>query len=71
MGSTNPPFENSFLKEPRSLFTHRRKTPCVRRSTSEFDGVSDLDKVVPDPTHPTRVLPGYDSRDHLHPNYRG
>jgi lysophospholipase L1-like esterase len=27
--------------------------------------------VVRDPTHPTRILPAFDSGDHLHPNDAG
>jgi len=36
--------------------------------SGEFDDVVDLDKVLRDPTHPTQLLPSYDSGDHLHPN---
>jgi lysophospholipase L1-like esterase len=41
------------------------------RSSGEFDGVVDVDRVLRDPSHPTRVLPLYDSGDHLHPNVEG
>jgi lysophospholipase L1-like esterase len=41
------------------------------RSSGEFDGVIDLDKVLRDPSHPTRVLPAYGSGEHVHPNKRG
>jgi lysophospholipase L1-like esterase len=37
----------------------------------KFDGVIDADLAVRDPAHPTRLLPDYDSGDHLHPNDRG
>jgi lysophospholipase L1-like esterase len=37
----------------------------------KFDGVIDADEAVRDPAHPTRLLPAYDSGDHLHPNDRG
>jgi lysophospholipase L1-like esterase len=37
----------------------------------KFDGVIDADEAVRDPAHPTRLLPDYDSGDHLHPNDRG
>jgi len=38
------------------------------RNSDEYDAVIDFDKVLRDPTHPTRLLPGYDSGDHVHPN---
>jgi hypothetical protein len=31
----------------------------------------DLDTVLRDPSHPTQLLPSYDSGDHLHPNNAG
>jgi lysophospholipase L1-like esterase len=37
----------------------------------KFDGVIDADLAVRDPAHPRRLLPDYDSGDHLHPNDRG
>jgi lysophospholipase L1-like esterase len=41
------------------------------RSGDAFDGVIDFDRAVRDPSHPTRMLPAYDSGDHLHPNDLG
>jgi lysophospholipase L1-like esterase len=41
------------------------------RTGGAFDGVIDFDKAVRDPSHPTRMLPAYDSGDHLHPNDAG
>jgi lysophospholipase L1-like esterase len=41
------------------------------RSSGAFDAVIDFDKIVRDPTHPSRYLPAYDSGDHLHPNDAG
>ena len=41
------------------------------RSSDEFDGVIDFERAVRDPLHPTRMLPAYDSGDHLHPNDLG
>ncbi|GIH19767.1 SGNH hydrolase [Rugosimonospora africana] len=37
------------------------------RTSGEFDGVVDFDKVIRDPADPQRILPAYDSGDHLHP----
>ncbi|WP_369195087.1 SGNH/GDSL hydrolase family protein [Streptomyces djakartensis] len=36
-----------------------------------FDGVLDFDAVVRDPARPSRLLPAYDSGDHLHPGDTG
>ncbi|WP_055614853.1 SGNH/GDSL hydrolase family protein [Streptomyces phaeochromogenes] len=40
-------------------------------SKSGFDGVLDFDAVLRDPAHPARILPAYDSGDHLHPGEPG
>jgi lysophospholipase L1-like esterase len=77
VGTTNPPFENSFLKDPPVTFytpekeVVRQKVNDWIRTSGEFDGVIDFDEVVRDPSHPTRLLPAYDSGDHLHPNNAG
>jgi lysophospholipase L1-like esterase len=41
------------------------------RTSGAFDGVIDFEAAVRDPTHPTRMLPAFDSGDHLHPNDAG
>jgi lysophospholipase L1-like esterase len=41
------------------------------RNSGEFDAIIDLDRTVRDPANPTRLLPDYDSGDHLHVNDRG
>lgn len=41
------------------------------RSSGAFDAVIDFDQVLRDPAHPTRLLPAYDSGDHVHPNDAG
>ena len=75
--STNPPFENSFLKNPSVTFytpekeAVRQKVNVWIRTSNEFDGVVDFDEIVRDPSHPTQILPSYDSGDHLHPNNAG
>jgi lysophospholipase L1-like esterase len=81
IGTTNPPFENSFLDlgpsaPPITFYTPekeraREEVNSWILSSGEFDGVVDLDAVLRDPSHPTRLLPSYDSGDHLHPNNAG
>ncbi|MER6157759.1 SGNH/GDSL hydrolase family protein [Streptomyces sp. NPDC001868] len=41
------------------------------RGNEDFDGVLDFDTVLRDPEKPARLLPAYDSGDHLHPNEAG
>ena len=41
------------------------------RTSNAYDAVIDFDTVMRDPSHPTRLLPAYDSGDHLHPNDAG
>ncbi|WNF68231.1 SGNH/GDSL hydrolase family protein [Streptomyces sp. CGMCC 4.1456] len=41
------------------------------REGGAFDGVLDFDAVVRDPADPARMLPAYDSGDHLHPGDAG
>jgi lysophospholipase L1-like esterase len=81
IGTTNPPFENAFLvlsktAPPVTFYSHekemvRQKVNEWIRSSSEFDDILDFDAVLRDPSHPTRLLPAYDSGDHLHPNNAG
>lgn len=72
-GATLPPFEGTSFAH----FYTPEKAP-VRdavndwiRGGGEFDGVIDFDRALRDPAHPTRLLPKYDSGDHLHPNDAG
>jgi lysophospholipase L1-like esterase len=41
------------------------------RQSGAFDGVADFDKAIRDPSAPDRMLPAYDSGDHLHPSSAG
>jgi lysophospholipase L1-like esterase len=41
------------------------------RNSGAFDGVIDFDIMLRDPAHPDRLLPDYDSGDHLHPSSKG
>ncbi|MEV6110436.1 SGNH/GDSL hydrolase family protein [Streptomyces sp. NPDC051940] len=60
---------------------HRRHTPELERVRAEvnrlvraggvFDEVVDFDRAVRDPLRPDRLLPAYDSGDHLHPSDAG
>ncbi len=41
------------------------------RQPGHFDGFVDFDALLRDPAHPDRLLPAYDSGDHLHPGPAG
>jgi len=41
------------------------------RDNGVFDAVIDFEAALRDPAHPTRMLPRWDSSDHLHPNDLG
>jgi lysophospholipase L1-like esterase len=41
------------------------------RSQHDFDAVLDMDQVLRDPAAPTKLLPAYDSGDHIHPSNVG
>jgi lysophospholipase L1-like esterase len=41
------------------------------RTSRAFDAVIDFDRAIRDPANPLRMLPAYDSGDHLHPNDAG
>ncbi|MBZ5601292.1 MAG: SGNH/GDSL hydrolase family protein [Acidobacteriia bacterium] len=67
---TLTPFEGSTIK---GYFTDERETRRQEvnkliRSGQGFDGIIDFDKAIADPSHPSRILPRYDSGDHLHLN---
>jgi lysophospholipase L1-like esterase len=60
---------------PNSIFPliedKRQAVNAWIRTSSEYDAVIDFDEVMRDPSIPTRLLPLYDSGDHLHPNNAG
>ena len=78
IGSTIPPFEHALFRNPAFDNFYSPEKEKVRqevnawiRGGGEFDGVIDFDEAVRDPQHPTRILPAYDSGDHLHVNDAG
>jgi lysophospholipase L1-like esterase len=72
-GGTLPPFEGAsspgyFTPEKESV---RQAVNAWVRTSGEFDAVLDFDAALRDPGRPSRLLPAYDSGDHLHPNDAG
>jgi lysophospholipase L1-like esterase len=71
-GCTLTPFEGAFPGYYTPAGEVKRETVNAWiRTSGEYDAVIDFDAVVRDPAHPTRMLPAYDSGDHLHPNDAG
>ena len=74
IGTTITPFENAttapnyYTPEKEAV---RQEVNAWIRGSRDFDGVVDLDRFLRDPDHTTRLLPAYDSGDHLHPNDAG
>ena len=72
-GATLTPFEGTVFP---GYFTaageaKRQAVNAWIRGSGEFDAVIDFDRVIRDPAFPSRMLPAYDSGDHLHPNDAG
>ena len=65
-GGAGKPFVHSEAAEAK-----RREVNAWIRGSGEFDAVLDFDKALRDPERPSRLLPAFDSGDHLHPNDRG
>jgi lysophospholipase L1-like esterase len=77
IGTTIPPFENSFFRKPKVTF-YTPEREAVRQEVNDwilhsgaFDAVVDFDAAVRDPDHPAQILPAFDSGDHLHCNDAG
>jgi lysophospholipase L1-like esterase len=74
LGCTLPPLEGNTSLPGFDTPANEAKRMALNqwiRTSGEFDGVIDVDQVLRDPSHPTRLLPIYDSGDHLHPNAAG
>lgn len=71
-GATLPPFEGAeggyFGPEKERV---RQAVNAWIRTSGRFDAVIDFDQALRDPGRPARLLPAYDSGDHLHPNDAG
>jgi len=77
VGATLTPFEGALPGTPLSDY-HQPEKDALRqqlnawiRASDTFDAVLDFDAWARDPAHPLRLLPAYDSGDHLHPGDAG
>ena len=77
VGATLTPFEGALKDTPLMGYYSADKERMRQsvndwiRHSGEFDAVIDFDALLRDPAHPTRLLPAYDSGDHLHPGDAG
>ncbi len=69
-GATLTPFVGAKYQSPAGEEMRQAVNKWIR-TTNQFDGVIDFDKVTTDPTHPGMFLPLDDSGDHLHPGDAG
>jgi lysophospholipase L1-like esterase len=71
-GATITPYTGSDYYHPNAANeADRQKVNAWIRTPGHFDAVIDFDKVVADPVQPSRLLPKFDSGDHLHPSALG
>ena len=72
IGATILPYagSNYYHPGPRSEADRQTVNQWIR-AAGHFDAVVDFDRVTQDPSHPDRLLPAYDSGDHLHPSPAG
>jgi lysophospholipase L1-like esterase len=72
IGATILPFAGSAYYHPGpENEADRQAINSWIRGVGHFDAVVDFDKLTHDPAHPDRLLPAYDSGDHLHPGPPG
>ena len=72
IGATILPYEGSTYYHPDAENeADRQAVNAWIRGVGHFDAVVDFDKLMRDPQHADRLLPAYDSGDHLHPSPAG
>jgi lysophospholipase L1-like esterase len=72
IGATIMPFAGSNYYHPGAASeADRQAVNEWIRTPGHFDGIIDFDEVTRDPEHPERLLPAFDSGDHLHPSPAG
>jgi lysophospholipase L1-like esterase len=70
IGGTLLPYERAIYYSAAGEETRKAVNAWIRTSNA-FDGIVDFDEVIRDPANPQRMLPIYDSGDHLHPGDAG
>jgi len=70
-GTITPDRGNDYYHPSVRSEADRQAVNAWIRQPGHFDAVVDFDRVVRDPARPDRLLPKYDSGDHLHPSPAG
>ncbi|MFB7371353.1 SGNH/GDSL hydrolase family protein [Streptomyces sp. NPDC056222] len=70
VGATLTPIKGSFYDTPANEAKRDAVNDWIRTSGA-YDSVVDFDRAVADPSDPDRMLPAFDSGDHLHPGDAG
>ncbi len=72
LGATLTPFmESAYYHPGPASEADRQRVNAWIRAAGHFDAVVDFDEAVRDPAQPERLLPEFDSGDHLHPSPAG
>jgi lysophospholipase L1-like esterase len=72
LGATIMPFVGSSYYHPGPASeADRQAINEWIRTPGHFDALIDFDRITRDPAHPERLLPAFDSGDHLHPSPAG
>jgi lysophospholipase L1-like esterase len=70
LGATLTPYQGASYSSPAGESAREALNNWIR-SSGAFDGVIDFAPVVAAPDNPLTFAPGYNDRDHLHPNDAG
>ncbi|MGR6330380.1 GDSL-type esterase/lipase family protein [Sphingomonas sp. XXL09] len=70
-GTITPYGGNDYYHPDARSEADRQAINTFIRASGTFDGVLDFDGALHDPARPDRLLPRYDSGDHLHPSPEG
>ncbi|RYG81142.1 SGNH/GDSL hydrolase family protein, partial [bacterium] len=70
IGGTLTPFEGVPTYDAAGERLRQQVNQWIREG-GEFDAVIDFDATLRDPSRPSRLLPRFDSGDHIHPNDAG
>src|SRR3546814_9654409 len=77
IGATLPPFKGALSGTSLGDYHHADKDTLRRqvnrwiRESGAFDAIVDFDAILRDPDQPLRLIPAFDSGDHLHPGDEG
>jgi lysophospholipase L1-like esterase len=72
-GATLTPYEGTTLPRYYTVAGEAKRGAVNTwiRTSGAYDAVIDFDQATRDPSHPARLLPAFDSGDHLHPSDAG